>query len=571
MMRQNPLKGRINVWALLLTGAVAFFAYRAFAQRYLKSGHPPEELIPKNVVTALTADLSTLGTHLKPLLKQAPLEDLFDDLRDETGVDFEQDVCSWAGRSAALSATRLDENADLCLYLSIRNRKAFQEGWQKVKRRLEKEFDEQFREHQHEGVSVYRMPATINGHKCEIAFAEVGDYLVIALDDSAVESAVEVYRGKKPSLASSEYYIRLKKELPSQAAMTSFVDLAGLSERMGGQSNQSSTMGACFSAWTVTLEKDRTRIDSATLAADKEAKEWFAKLSQMGNLSERSLAYFPEGTLVVGLLQAPGPQWQMWQRTILEDLCKQQKREWKEALRASKDAMGFDWEDVLKDFTGECAIGLVGFGQDWFPKAVLVTEARDAASLEEGVKEIRESLEDFDVEFDAERYQATRIFTPAEPIVEEGNFRLAPCYAVQGKVLIVASDEETLKEALRSAEGKTPSLKNTCPYQALRSKLPRRANFLYFADTGKMVEKAQNEMDGDERDVKRLLRALKKVRTISGGSEVRGDVYRDTCLIEGATAETVADIAEAAVSMIRRRAKDWQQPQWSQQQQWWGQ
>jgi hypothetical protein len=86
-----------------------------------------------------------------------------------------------------------------------------------------------------------------------------------------------------------------------------------------------------------------------------------------------------------------------------------------------------------------------------------------------------------------------------------------------------------------------------------------------------MVEKAQNEMDGDERDVKRLLRALKKVRTISGGSEVRGDVYRDTCLIEGATAATVADVAEAAVSLIRRRAKDWQQPQWSQQQPWWGQ
>ena len=156
------------------------------------------------------------------------VDDLLEELEDETGIDFEEGVLPWVGPDLSLGVMNAaGDSGDVVGLVGVKDRAAAADFVRDLLEYMEEEGTDLRREDDLHGFDVWADPDT------HTAVALSGDWLVIADGEEALRDVLDLIAGgDAPSLADSARFREARAAMSGDRAMSLYVDLeeaAGLS------------------------------------------------------------------------------------------------------------------------------------------------------------------------------------------------------------------------------------------------------------------------------------------------------------------------------------------------------
>ncbi len=367
----NP---RVIVLAML-----ALLALNAFA-----ADKPLSALLPLNTPGYVSLDTKYLWDNSKEIRKSEVVTETITDMELASGLSLNDDVFSWTGQIAVMGHQlspqmgRIPFNGDLLL--QIRDQTVYEQKFPEVQAKLEKLSNQPWKTVEYKGVKMRQMEFMGSRYDYEqgtsveytekIQVATVDGWLILTMNEVAMQNIIDVSKGEKPSLETHPLFEKTAKDLPKGNVVQLCINGTGILEVVkknteeGAKQFSATDYDKSFILGSVSNDANGLLFSMVACSSSLKIQEELKQLrADTGVLTSKSLAHSPDGTFAVAMLNNPDKYIAFVEKRILESLTD----------AGAKDAVG-EWfaeyadpRSILKKITGEFTISAAyvdpkGFG-----------------------------------------------------------------------------------------------------------------------------------------------------------------------------------------------------------------
>lgn len=516
MGKRVLLFGGVAVVILAVAVAAAVFL---FLRQFSLPGEATAQFIPADaplyVSINLRPGLSQLGlgrgffSRLQTEALTEKRDELLEQVEDETGIHFLDDVTTWLGTDISFAILDPDlDKIEWVLLAQVSDRESAAYFVKDLVSYLEDLLGTDFDSDTYGGANLW----TNDRRNEEVAVGLTDDYMLMGDSRDTVQDMVRNLESPPSSpLAEDEAFVAAREAAPAQRVMFAFarselVDpLLEATDSFGVVKDSLDAVKSSipdYVAASTSFVENGIRMDvvaetsSGAFATDREN-------------SLRSATVLPQDTLVlysqVGLSEA----WDDSRSNLEPDLNELMQ----DLLEGLEDETGIDLEaDVVGSLTGEFALALLPseFRLDQFGEeegtpgtieALLLAEIDNSAGLPDALNMLAGTLEDQGLQIDRERlgdYEA--VTTDIEEFFGDllGTYR--PGYVVTEDWAVMGSNIDGLKAFHDAASGASDTLSSAPEFARLSDMAPSPLHNFLFMDIVGVTAMVENALPDEARD-----------------------------------------------------------------------
>ena len=449
-------------------------------------------------------------------------DDLLDELEDETGLHFLDDVTSWLGTDVTFVLFHADtDSVKWALMAQVSDRVSAENFAERLANLFEDEMDAEFVHEQRAGMDLWLTEEE------ELGLGLSEEYLFVAdREGSIMEMLENINSPPEKSLADNPEFVAAQESLPSQRVMFLFLRTGELVDSLEEVADPYTD--------TVGLEPLTTELPgyvagSASFIADGLRMDMIAETPSVTfALSEddrlMSLDVLPADTVAVYAMAGVD--------RLLEEALDMARgvdeSSVDEFLAGFEDETGIDLErDIIGSLTGEIALALLPSDLGLFlpqtPSAVIETlllvGVEDPVGIIDGLEQLAELLAGEEIEVQRDEWEDHEMATfHIDELTSEG---YVPGYLVTDRWAVVGSNVDGIEAFQETSTGRRESLSSVPAFAELISQAPQPLHYLLYVDIAAIVEAVENSVDADmlsdyRRDVEPFVGQLQSWMT--GGS-----------------------------------------------------
>lgn len=270
------------------------------------------------------------------------LDDLLQEIENEWGITFAEDIQPWIGQYAGVGIRRVrfdsygePESGDILAAIEVRNTVEADAFLRKLTNAWEENENVTVAESTYQDVLIYELDEEYSD---PIAFARSGNIIYIGNGVRAIRQGIDAQ--KRDSLAQQETFRQTIQTLPGERGLTFYVT-AGLADDFAQATDAGrrvfSRQGLTAVAMTLTLIDEGIRLDAATGYDPANLSAAVSNLHQYKPTKVDNL--LPANT--IGYLSGSRPDllWQIWRDAMIEVTS---RADFNEAMDYFEDEYGFD-------------------------------------------------------------------------------------------------------------------------------------------------------------------------------------------------------------------------------------
>ncbi len=426
-------------------------------------------------------------------------DDLLDDLEDETGIHFLDDVTPWLGESVSFALIDVDDgSAEWVAMVHVSDSGAAFDFVEDLVAYFEDESLTQFDR------TDYRDADLWLSEDEDASFALTDEYLLLADGEGALKRAIrDIESPLETSLLADEDFTAARESLPSERVVFMFVRSEWILDLLrdeidpfGDQDDvileiEDSTPE--YMAMSMSFIERGLRVDfAAELAGDG-----FPIDSDLPLASPEAL---PADTVLLLATNGIKETWEEVRRTV-DDLDPSDEFGFQYFLDEIEYETGIDVEgDVVDSLNGEVALALLpGDVRAGVYDVLLLAGLRDADGLRRALDTLTEVVEDSGVELDRSSLGDYEVVTaaPQEFGLLGGDYD--PGYLVTEDWAALGSTHRSLTALHDAAAGDSEPLSSTSGFSGLMGMAPDPADWLLYADLAAGLDMIEDALDGDMR------------------------------------------------------------------------
>ena len=509
--------------AAAVLAVVIVVAVLLYLRQFSRPGEATAQVIPADAPLYASINLRPglgqlgLGRDVFSRLQTDALvekrDELLEQVEDETGIHFLDDVTTWLGTDISFAILDADmDKIEWVLLVQVSDRDSAAEFVEHLVSYLEDLLDTDFDSETHEGVDLW----TNERRNEEVALALTDDYMLMGDSRDTVQDMVRNLKSPPSnSLAEDEAFIAARESAPAQRVMFTFaraelVDpLVEAADPFGAVESSLSAVrrrialeAPEYIAAATSFVENGIRMD---LVAETPSGDFATDIEN----SLRSATVLPQDTLVlysqVGLSQV----WEESRSNLDSDL----NEFLLDVLEGFKDETGVDLEgDVIGSLTGEFALALLPsefrldqFGQEGGTpgtiEALLLAEVDSSGSMAHALDTLVGILEDQGLEIDRQPLGSYEAVTAGvDEFLEDlfGTYR--PGYVVTEDWAVMGSNIDGLKAFHDAATGASDTLHSAAEFDRLAGMAPTPLHNLFFMDIAGVTAMVENALADEARD-----------------------------------------------------------------------
>jgi hypothetical protein len=442
----------------------------------------------------------------------------------ETEITFTGDIQPWIGQFIGLGLMDVQfdtsSTSEMKIYLIVeaRNKKKADEFLTKLMGEISKDNDQNFIEQTYQGTTIFELDTDLEDER--VAFARPGGLLIVANGAEIIKELMDVK--KSDSLANSEEYRAVIKELPKERLLTFFIPPSFMDSLY-----QSLDLGSNVGAMTQLEALEGMGMSFSTVEAGMQMD--FVASYNLDQLSEQQKAamqatqgevqtatFFPEKTY----LYFTSTHLDQGLTSLQEGLAGTvEEADIEEAMQSFANEFGFNPQtDLLQYLDGEWALGLFSSSEGLLAEQLgvpislmLLAESSDENALLNAGEKIADGLQNSG-QFQVARSEAQgmKIYELQDAFMGE----TALAYGVKDGFLFISTDVGTLE----AAYGDRLSLEQSDRYKEGWKAFPSGAHPLIYLDIEGLLELMTESLGGIAPVDTQETNAIKPIKTIEIGS-----------------------------------------------------
>ncbi len=510
------LKVIVGLLVVVLGGAGAVGAYIYI--QFQSLSHSPEEtakFVP--VETSLYASMNlrpgvgqlTKVRDIVDLFKENPkfqerLDELYEDLEEETDIDVEQELFPWVGPEIAFaipSFEGIEETPEVVAFIGHTDKAAAESFLRKLLAYGEESGETEYEETLTRGRLTFVVDPS-DDLSIHIALAD--DYIIVATGAGMLDSTFDrIDSGQDhPSLFDDPGFQEAREAAESPRFGLMYIDVAGIIDQSGEEALGEEIVGSVqeFSDQLPDfIVASSSFIDNGILLSTSfgyPVQDQLFVPAVANDVGSAGLA--SEDT--VALVSFVGVQ-EAWER-LRDELADLPDLELDETLDEIEAETGIDIErDALDWMTGEMAFSLLlpdgaPFSTDEI-HANAYLEFDDRAKALSGMESIRSALEDEGVEFDDVDIEGNEaVVADVGDELETSNFM--PGYVVLDDYVVIGTTLTSLRKAVLTEKRDIPSLRESSAFSRPLEAVGGSTDLVAFANIRRIVQEALDQLDQTE-------------------------------------------------------------------------
>ena len=514
MTRQN----KVLLWGgltILIVVAVAAVAVFLFLRTLSRPGEATARFVPSSAAAYVSINLRpgvgqlrTARSVMDRLLTDDLLDrrdELLDDLEDETGIHFLDDVTSWLGTDLSLVFLTFDpDRPEWVMLAQIRDRPAAEDFIEDLVDYLEEEFYTEFDSGGRGDVDLWVADDE------DLALGLTDDYLLIGDSEDTIEDMADNLESppSRPLLESPDF-TEARDSLPADRFLFLYVQadealdlLEDEIDPYGGEAEafrQARRNIPEYVAASVSFIGDGIRFDLVG-----EAPSGAFDFDSDNRL--RSPGVLPADTLALLSMVGVDRAWE----EALDPLGSLDVYTWEEFEAFSydfEDDTGVDLErDVIDELSGEVALALLpsdleflsdDFDEFGVVEALLLVGVEDSQGILDTLDTFADLLEDEGFDVDRDSLSGYELVTMRPDVYEFEAYE--PGYIVTEEWAVVGSNIDGLEAFHDAASGAVETLGSNPAFERIIGLAPAPLHFLFYADIAGMLEMVEEALDDEMR------------------------------------------------------------------------
>ncbi len=432
-------------------------------------------------------------------------DELFDDLEDETGIHFLDDVTSWLGTDISFVLLSFDpDRPEWVMLTQVRDRRGAEGFIDDFVDYFEEEFYTEFDSDSARGVDLWVADDE------DLALGLTDDYLLIGDSEDTIEDMADNLESPPARpLSESPSFIEARDSLPAERFVFLYVQAEEALDLLEDEIDPYGDGAEAFRqarrnipeyvAASASFIGDGIRFDLVG-----ETPSGAFDFDSDNRL--RSPGVLPEDTLA--LLSMVGVD-RVWDeaRSSLEDIDPYAREEFEELLDEIEDETGVDLErDVIDELSGEVALALLpsdleflagDFNEFGVVEALLLVGVEDSAGILDALDAFADLLEDEGIDVDRDSLGDYELVT-VRP--DDYDFQVyEPGYIVTDEWAVAGSNIEGLEAFHDAASGDVETLDSNPVFERIIDLAPAPLHFLIYADIAGMLEMVEEALDNEMR------------------------------------------------------------------------
>ena len=495
----------------LIVGAVigvgAYFIIQSLS-------HPPEDtskFLPLETTFYVSINLrpgpgqSTKAKEILDRFKKNPkfeekLDELYDSIEEESGIDVEEELYPWLGPEIAFAVVDFSDIDEIPAFVAFVGTTDYDASESLVRKLIALDESEggEYEETEVKGYVTF----VIEPYGETTYITLTNDYVVVAGERELLESTLDRMDSggdRQPSLFDKPGFQEARDAAQSPRFGITYVDIAGIIEQLGDETDEEFEEFLEFFGDNL---PDFIVVSSAFL--DKGIRvstsfdapnDWFT-IGSENSLESAGLA--PEDA--VGLVSFVGTA-NAWNK-IKEELDESGSYDVDEFLDEIEAEIGIDVEeDIFSWMTGELAFAMhipsgVSFGLDQIHANVYV-EFDDRAKALSSMEKIRASMEESGVEFTDIEVEGT------DAVImdlgdDQGDLDLSPGYIVMDDYVVIGTTVKSLRQTVETVRGDIPSLRESSAFNRPLAAAGDSTDFMIYGNIKRIMEAALDQLDETE-------------------------------------------------------------------------
>ena len=503
--------------ALIVVLGLGFGVY--FLIQIQSLSHPPEEtakFLPMETSLYVSMSLRPgAGQLLKArdildLFQENPkfeekLDELYEDIEEETGINMEEDLFPWVGPEIAIAVPTfegIDETPEFVAFIGATDTTAAESFLRKLLSFGEESGEMEYEEGVTRGHLTFVVD-TSDSFNTHVALTD--DYIVIATGVEALESTLDrMDSGQgpaRPSLFDNPGFQEALEAAESPRFGIMYVDVAGIIDQVGDAFDEDiadslEDFGDQLPDFLVASSSFIDEGIRVSTSFDYPAQNQLLVPASTNSVGSAGLA--SEDT--VALLSFVGVQ-EGWER-FRDEATDLPELDLDEALDEIEDEIGIDIErDIFSWMTGELAFAMllpggVSFSTDEIHANVYV-EFDDSTKALSSMEKIQSAMEDGGVDFHVVDIDGTDAVI-IDMGDEQGLANLTPGYVVLDDYVVIGTTLTSLRQAVEVERGDISSLRESSAFSRPLAAAGNKTDFMMYANIRRIVREVLDQLDETE-------------------------------------------------------------------------
>ena len=437
-------------------------------------------------------------------------DDMLDEIEDDTGIHFLDDLTPWLGTDVSVAILDADLDApEWIVMVQVSDRDAAVDFVDDLTDYLEDELRVEFDEDEDDGVDLW---VALDE---PLAMGVTEDYMLIGDSEDTIEDIADrIESPPSRSLMDSESFIAAREMLPKERFLFAFAQTDDLIDMYLDAVDPFGDMDTVMSgleenipdfiAMSSAFIEDGVRFDIA-YEMPPETTFAFDELTQV-----RSHEVLPEDTVLMLSMSGLREAWEELQ-DFIADVDPYAADDLDESLDLFEDEFGVDVErDVIDALSGEVAIALLpsdpGSGLvfkegvfDWTIEALLLMGIEDSRSIENALDDVADELERFNLDVrpvSMGDYEA-RTVRVDQDVFLRADYEVG--YVVTDEWLAGGSTLQSLELFHDTLIGDSESLSANDEFKRMLNIASYPPQFLVYADIEGILEMVEDALTGEAR------------------------------------------------------------------------
>ncbi len=428
-------------------------------------------------------------------------DDLLDELKEETGIHFLDDVTPWLGESVSFALIDVDDDsAEWVAMVHVSDSGAAFDFVEDLVAYFEDESLTRFDR------TVYRDADLWLSDDEDASFALTDEYLLLADGEGALKRAIrDIESPPETPLLANEDFTAARESVPSERVVFMFVRSEWILDLLGDEIDPFGDRDDVireiedsvpeFMAMSMSFIERGLRVDFAA----EQSGDGFAIDSDLALASPDAL---PSDTVLLLATNGIRETWEEVRRTV-DDLEPNGESAFQRILDDVEYETGIDVEgDVVDSLNGEIALALLpGEVRAGVYDVLLLAGLRDADGIRRALDTLTEIVEDSGVGLDRRSLGDYEVVTaaPQEFGLLGGDYD--PGYLVAEDWVALGSTHRSLTALHDAAAGAGDSepLSSTGGFSGLMGMAPDPVDWLLYADLAAGLDMLEDALDGDMR------------------------------------------------------------------------
>lgn len=484
---------------------VAFVFFRSLS----RPGEATASFIPSNALAYASINLRPGVQQLRhgrdvisTLQTDALVErrdDLLDELEDETGIHFLDDVTPWIGESVSFALIDVDDDsAEWVAMVHVSDSGAAFDFVEDLVAYFEDESLTRFDR------TAYRDADLWLSEDKDASFALTDEYLLLADSEGALKRAIrDIESPPETPLLADEDFTAARESVPSERVVFMFVRSEWILDLLGDEvdafGDQDDVIREIedstpeYMAMSMSFIERGLRVDFAA----EQSGDGFAIDSDLPLASPDAL---PSDTVLLLATNGIRETWEEVRRTV-DDLDPNGESAFQRILDDVEYETGIDVEgDVVDSLNGEIALALLpGDVRAGVYDVLLLAGLRDADGIRRALDTLTEIVEDSGVELERSSLGDYEVVTAASEEFGLLGGDYDPGYLVTEDWAVLGSTHRSLTALHDAIAGDSEPLSSTSGFSGLMGMAADPVDWLLYADLAAGLDMIEDALDGDMR------------------------------------------------------------------------